>query len=145
VLTKLGEMITNRGPSGTAKTYIAAGLCSDAVKNGYRAYFRTMDDIINILKLKDITCVGAAEYIRLFKAHLVAIDDIMLLPVTKTDAVAFFNFINQLYERASFIITTNKSPIEWTRFLMMKCWLPHCWTDYYINVRLLNSKGIVTE
>jgi DNA replication protein DnaC len=105
------------GPSGTAKTYIAAGLCSDAVKNGYRAYFRTMDDIINILKLKDITRAGAAEYKRLFKAHLVAIDDIMLLPVTKTDAVAFFNFINQLYERASFIITTNKSPKEWAQVL----------------------------
>jgi len=105
------------GPSGTAKTYIAAGLCFDAVRNGYRAYFRTMDDIINILKLKDITRAGAAEYKRLFKAHLVAIDDIMLLPVTKNDAVAFFNFINQLYERSSFIITTNKSPKEWAQVL----------------------------
>jgi hypothetical protein len=36
----------------------------------------------------------------IFKAHLVAFDDIMLLPVTKTDVMAFFNFINQLYERA---------------------------------------------
>ena len=30
------------GPSGTGKTYIAAGLCFDAVDQGYRAYFQTM-------------------------------------------------------------------------------------------------------
>jgi DNA replication protein DnaC len=105
------------GPSGTGKTYLAAGLCFDAVKSGYRAYFRTMEDIINILKLKDVNHSAAAEYKRLYKAHLVAIDDIMLLPVTKNDAVAFFNLINQLYERTSFIITTNKSPKEWAQVL----------------------------
>jgi len=105
------------GPSGTGKSYISAGLCFDAVKSGFRAYFRTMDDIINILKLKDITRAAAAEYKRLYKAHLIAIDDIMLLPVTKNDAVAFFNLINQLYERTSFIITTNKSPKEWGQVL----------------------------
>jgi len=105
------------GPSGTGKTYIAAGLCFDAVKSGYRAYFRTMDDIINILKLKDITRSAAAEYKRLIRAHLIAIDDIMLLPVTKNDAVALFNLINLLYEKTSFIITTNKSPKEWAQVL----------------------------
>jgi DNA replication protein DnaC len=105
------------GPSGTGKTFIAAGLCFDAVKSGYRAYFRTMEDIINILKLKDVTRAAAAEYKRLYKAHLVAIDDIMLLPVTKNEAITFFNLINQLYEKTSFIITTNKSPKEWAQVL----------------------------
>ena len=76
-----------------------------------------MDEIINILKMKDITRTSAAEYKRLFKAHLIAIDDIMLLPVNKNDAVAFFNFINLLYERTSFIITTNKAPKEWAQVL----------------------------
>ena len=28
------------GPSGTGKTYIAAGLVNDAIKKGYRAYFK---------------------------------------------------------------------------------------------------------
>lgn len=105
------------GPSGTGKSYLAGGLCFDAVKNGFRAYFKTMDEIINILKLKDMTRTAAAELKRLSRAHLIAIDDIMLLPVTKNDAVAFFNFINQLYERTSFIITTNKSPKEWAQTL----------------------------
>ena len=33
------------GPSGTGKTYIAAGLCFDAIINGYRAYFKSMEEI----------------------------------------------------------------------------------------------------
>jgi DNA replication protein DnaC len=105
------------GPSGIGKTYVAAGLCFDAVNDGYKAYFKSMDDIINILKMKDVTRTAAAEYKRLFRAHLIVIDDIMLMPVSKDDAVAFFNFFNQTYERTSFIITTNKSPKEWVEVL----------------------------
>src|SRR5665811_1420198 len=32
------------GPSGTGKTFLAAGLCADAVHKGYKAYFRTMEE-----------------------------------------------------------------------------------------------------
>lgn len=105
------------GPSGTGKTYIAAGLCFDAVKNGFRAYFKTMEDIIKTLKMKDITRTAMADYKRLMKAHLIVIDDIMIFPVTKQDAVAFFNFINTLFDKTSFIITTNKSPSEWAKVI----------------------------
>lgn len=35
-------------------------------------------------------------YNRLLKAHLLAIDDIMLFPINKVQAVAFFNVINHL-------------------------------------------------
>jgi len=101
------------GPSGTGKTYIAAGLCFDAIKNGYRAYFKSMEEIINILKFKDMTRSATADYKRLLRAHLIIIDDIMLFPIAKNEAVAFFNFINTLFDKAAFIITTNKSPKEW--------------------------------
>lgn len=105
------------GPSGTGKTYIASGLCADAVKKGYRAYFRTMEEVVNMLKMKDFTRTAMAEYRRLSKANLVVIDDIMLFPVEKTQAVSLFNFINQLYESTSFIITTNKMPADWAKIL----------------------------
>lgn len=105
------------GPSGTGKTFIAAGLCADAVKKGYKAYFRTMEDITNMLKMKDITRTAQAEYKRLQRANLIVIDDIMLFPVEKSMAVSLFNFINQLYENTSFIVTTNKMPAEWASLL----------------------------
>jgi len=105
------------GPSGTGKTFISAGLCADAIKKGYKAYFRTIDSIINSLRMKEITQTAKTEYKRLLQAHLIIIDDIMLFPVEKKDAVSLFNFINQVYEKTSFIITTNKKPAEWAEML----------------------------
>lgn len=105
------------GPSGTSKTYIAAGLCFDAVEQGYRAYFKSMEELIHILKMKDVTRASASEYRRIIKAHLLVIDDIMMFPVTQQDAVAFFNLINLLHDNTSLIITTNKSPKQWAEVL----------------------------
>jgi len=105
------------GPSGTCKTYLAAGLCAEAVNKGYKAYFRTMDELITMLKMKEITRTAKGDYKRLCKADLIVIDDIMLFPVEKATAITLFNFINQLYEKTSFIITTNKKPAEWAEML----------------------------
>jgi len=112
-----GFNIMLMGPSGTGKTFIASGLCADAVEKGYKAYFRTMDDILTVLKLKDVTRSAHSEYRRLTKANLIVIDDIMLFPVEKNQAVTFFNFVNQLYENTSFVITTNKAPADWAKLL----------------------------
>lgn len=105
------------GPSGTGKTYIASGLIYQAVKSGYKAYFLSMDQLIAILRTKEITSSALSNYNRLTKAHLIAIDDIMMFPVKKHEAVAFFNLINHLHEKSSVIITTNKSPKQWAETL----------------------------
>jgi len=105
------------GPSGTGKTYIAAGLSFDALRKGYKAYFRTMEQIIEMLKMKDITRSAQTEYKKLLKAHMVVIDDIMMFALDKHEAVALFNFVNHLHEKASFIVTTNKSPEQWVNLL----------------------------
>jgi DNA replication protein DnaC len=105
------------GPSGTGKTFIAAGLCYDALKTGYRAYFRTMEQINETLIMKDITRSALIEYNKLLKAHLLVIDDIMMFAMEKKQAVQLFNFINHLHEKASFVVTTNKSPEEWVKML----------------------------
>ena len=105
------------GPSGTGKTFLSAGLCHEAVKKGYKAYFRNIDTLISILKMKEVTPSAKAEYRRLTNAHLIVIDDIMLFPIEKKEAVMLFNFINLVYEKTSFIITTNKKPAEWAQML----------------------------
>jgi len=105
------------GPSGTGKTYIAAGLCYDAIRKGYRALFRSIDQIVHVIKMKSITVIAAAEYKRLLKAQLLVIDDIMMFPLEKDVAIGLFQLINQMFERSSFIITTNKNPREWAQLL----------------------------
>ncbi len=105
------------GPSGIGKTMIAAGLCFDALKKGYKAYFRTMEQLNETLIMKDITRSALIEYNKLLKANLLVIDDIMMFALEKKQAVQFFNFINHLHEKASFVVTTNKSPQEWVKML----------------------------
>ncbi len=105
------------GPSGTGKTFVAAGLVYEAIKQGYKAYFMAMEEIVNILRMKEITSRALGKYNRILKAHLIAIDDIMMFPMKKNEAVAFFNLIDHLHERCSVIITTNKSPKQWAETL----------------------------
>jgi len=105
------------GPSGIGKTLIAAGLCFDALKMGYKAYFRTMEQLNETLIMKDITRSALIEYNKLLKANLLVIDDIMMFALEKKQAVQLFHFINHLHERASLIVTTNKSPQEWVKML----------------------------
>lgn len=105
------------GPPGTGKTYIASGLGFDAVKRGYRVLFRTMDEIVSTMKLKDATITAARENKRLGEAELVIIDDMMSFPLSKPDAVNMFHLINRLHEKSSLVITTNKEPREWNQAL----------------------------
>lgn len=105
------------GPSGTGKTYIASGLIYDALKKGRKAYMLTMQNLISIIKMKDISPTALRAYTRLIKTEVLAIDDIMLLPIKKEDAVGFFNLINMLHGNTSIIITTNKAPTEWVQAL----------------------------
>lgn len=101
------------GPNGVGKSFLAAGLCHHALESGYRAYFRTMEQIMTTLKAKEISRSAMADYKKLHKAHLIVIDDIMMIAIARQDANAFFHFINALHEKTSFVITTNKSPKEW--------------------------------
>ena len=105
------------GPSGVGKTYIAAGLAFDAIKAGYAAIFRSMEQIIRILKLKDLTRSEKIDYQRIIKADLLVIDDLMMFPVEKDDANRLFHLINQLHEQTAIIITTNKGPKEWAELM----------------------------
>ena len=105
------------GPSGTGKSFLAAGLVFDAINNGYKALFRTADQIIQTLKLKDITRSATVDYKLVLKADLTVIDDLMMFPIEKNVANQLFNLINNLHERASIIITTNKSPKQWAKVL----------------------------
>ncbi len=67
--------------------------------------------------MKDVTRSAATEYKRILKSHLLVIDDIIMFPVSQGDAVAFFNLVNELHDKTSLVITTNKSPKDWTDVL----------------------------
>jgi DNA replication protein DnaC len=105
------------GPSGVGKTFIAAGLGYDALRMGYSVVFRSMQELITILKMKDIARSASIEYKKIRQANLVIIDDMMILPMGKEEANNLFQLINKLHEYTSVIVTTNKGPKEWAEVL----------------------------
>ena len=76
-----------------------------------------MEQLIHLLKMKDITKSAAREYLVLLNAHLLVIDDIMMFPIERKQSVSLFNLIDHLHQNASIIVTTNKSPDEWVKVL----------------------------
>lgn len=96
---------------------MTAGLIRDAVMKGYRALFMTMESLVNILRMEDVSSSAMNVYNSILKCNLLGIDDIMLMPMKKAEAVAFFNLVNNLHEKTSIIITTNKAPTEWVEIL----------------------------
>lgn len=105
------------GPCGVGKTFLASGLCADAINKGYKAYFRSMDELLTTLKLRDLAISAKKEYKNLSAADVIVIDDLMNITVTREEGNHLFAFINSIYETTSLIITTNKSPAEWARSL----------------------------
>ena len=101
-----GYNIMLAGPSGVGKTYVASGLCADAIEHGYKGYFRTMESIMNTLKTRDATPYARAEYRNLCSAQLIVIDDLMNIIVSREEGNILFAWINSVYESTSFIITT---------------------------------------
>ena len=112
-----GYNIMLAGPCGVGKTFIAAGLCADAIERGYKAYFRSMDEILSTIKMRDLTPSTRKEYRDLYACQVIVIDDLMNLTVNRDDGNLLFAFVNAVFESTSFIITTNRSPMEWAQAL----------------------------
>ena len=104
------------GPPGVGKTHIAIALGVEAVKNGFQTYFTTLDEIMRKLKTtKDENFVRKIK--RYVTPRLLIIDEMGYTPLCNEEANVLFQIINERYEKASIIITSNKSIMEWGDYL----------------------------
>ena len=101
------------GPPGVGKTHLAIALGIKAVEAGYSVLFLTLEELIGRL-------VRAAKESRLERSlqqltypKVLIIDEIGYLPLSSFEASLFFRLVVRRYERASMIITSNKSFLDW--------------------------------
>lgn len=101
------------GPPGVGKTHLSVSLGVKAVEAGYSVRFLTLETLMTRL-------VKARHENRLERAlqqmaypRLLIIDEIGYLPLSREEASLFFRLIVRRYERASLIITSNKSFLDW--------------------------------
>jgi len=101
------------GPPGVGKTHLAVALGVRAVEAGYSVLFLTLETLMTRL-------VRAKHENRLERAlqqlaypKVLVLDEIGYLPLSREEASLFFRLIVRRYERASLVITSNKSFLDW--------------------------------
>ena len=105
------------GPTGVGKTHLCIGLGIKAVGFGYKVFFVTMGEMIRLLKTQEITPKSFQKIKRMKDAHMIILDDLMFMALTKQEANLFFHFINEVYETTSIVLTSNKAPGEWGQLI----------------------------
>jgi len=105
------------GPPGVGKTFLTVGLGIEAIQKGFQVYFITMGELIQLLKTQEFTHKSQVQIKRLQSSDLVIIDDLMYMAMDQREANLFFQLINHLYERSSIILTSNKSPEQWSELM----------------------------
>lgn len=105
------------GPPGAGKTLLSVGLGIEAIQKGFQVSFVTMGELIHLLKTEEYVNKAKIQLKRLRASDLVIIDDIMYMAMDQREATLFFQLIHQLYEQSSLILTSNRSPEEWTEIV----------------------------
>src|SRR5699024_2935882 len=105
------------GPPGVGKTLHSTSRAIHAVNQGYPVSFVRMHHLAYILKTREYISKSRTRYKRMATSDLIIIDDIMYMAYEPQDAQLFFQFIYDMYDKTAFILTSNKGPNEWGKFL----------------------------
>lgn len=101
------------GPPGVGKTHLAVALGVKAVEAGYSVLFLSLETLMTRLVKAQHENRLERSLKQLTYPKVLIIDEIGYLPLTQNEASLFFRLVVRRYERASLIVTSNKSFLDW--------------------------------
>jgi DNA replication protein DnaC len=98
------------GPSGTGKTFLLEALGQQAVEQGLRVAWFTLEDLGGLLRRHRADDTVTKAIARVLRADLVVVDDIGLLAVASDAAEGLYRLVDAAYEKRSIAISSNLHP-----------------------------------
>jgi DNA replication protein DnaC len=102
------------GPPGTGKTHLSIALGVQAARRGHRVAFASAQDWVGRLAAARRAGKLEEELERLRRVPLVIVDEVGYIPFDPDAAALFFALISSRYERASLVVSSNKTFSSWT-------------------------------
>lgn len=101
------------GPPGTGKSHLSIALGVQAARRGYRVAFATAHQWVGRLGRAKRAGRLDEELERLRRVPLVILDEVGYIPFDPEAAALFFELVSSRYERASLIVSSNKTFSAW--------------------------------
>src|SRR5437763_14581332 len=101
------------GPPGVGKTHLAVALGVKAVEAGASVLFLTLETLMTRLVRAKHENRLERTLQQLVYPKVLILDEIGYLPLSREEASLFFRLVVRRYERASLVVTSNKSFLDW--------------------------------